>query len=93
MTITRINQFQSAEGKSQALKVFLTSITSYILGSEGCQSCEVLQQQSDDSCFVVIEKWDSIESHQTSIANFPKDEMQAAMSLFAAPPKGDYYTA
>jgi quinol monooxygenase YgiN len=92
MTIVRLNQFQSAAGKAQELHEFLTSITAYILGSEGCQSCEVFQQQNDDSHFVVIEKWDSIESHQASIANYPKEDMMAAMNLFGAPPKGDYYT-
>jgi quinol monooxygenase YgiN len=91
MSITRINEFQAAEGKTEELFDFLQSIVPYISSSEGCISCEVLRNSTQPKSFLVIEKWTSIESHKTSIENFPKEEMQAAMQLFGAPPKGDYY--
>ncbi|MGL1956636.1 MAG: antibiotic biosynthesis monooxygenase [Colwellia sp.] len=93
MSITRINQFKAAEGKETELFEFLQSLTSYITSSKGCLSYEVLQNSSDLSDFAIIEKWDSIDSHKKSVANFPQDEMLAAMSLFGGAPSGNYYKA
>ncbi len=90
MSITRINQFQAAEGAADELFAFLKSLVPYISSSAGCASCQVLRSQDGDR-FVVIEKWDAVESHALSIENFPKDEMQAAMRLFGAPPEGGFY--
>jgi len=91
MRITRISEFQAADGKSEELFDFLKSLIPYISASEGCISCEVLRNNDNKEYFTVIEKWDSIEFHKRSIENFPKEEMQAAMNLFGAPPKGSYY--
>lgn len=91
MTITRINEFQAAESKAEELFEFLKSLIPYILSSTGCLSCEVLRNDENRNSFIVIERWDSVEAHQKSIENFPKAEMQAAMPLFGAPPKGAYY--
>lgn len=93
MSITRINEFQAAEGKSNELFDFLKSLVPFISGSNGCTSCEVLRNSDDLASFAVIEKWDSIENHKKSLENFPKEEMQAAMSLIGAPPKSSYYEA
>lgn len=93
MMITRINEFQAAEGKADELFLLLTSLIPYISSSDGCISCEVLRHQDKEDRFVVIEKWDSIESHKKSIENYPQEAMQAAMPLFGAPPKGDFYHA
>ena len=90
-TVVRINEFTCAEGKSDELFNFLKSLIPYISNSEGCISCEVLQQQDDITQFVVIEKWMTVEFHTQSIANFPKDKMAAAAVLFSAPPKGRYF--
>lgn len=91
MSVTRINEFQAAAGESENLFAFLKSLVPYIRGSKGCISCEVLRNSLVSDSFVVIEKWDSIESHQTSIALAPKEKFQEAMKLFGAPPKGNYY--
>jgi quinol monooxygenase YgiN len=93
MSITRINEFKSASGKADELLAFLRSLVPYISSSDGCISCEVMQGCEELDCFVVIEKWDSIAAHSLSIENFPKEEMQSAMSLFGAPPKGRFYKA
>ncbi len=87
MSITRINEFQAAEGKAEELFGFLKSLIPHISSSEGCKSCEVLRNKDSQESFVVIEKWDSIESHQKSIKSYPKEKMQAAMNLFGAPQK------
>ena len=91
MSITRINTFQAAEGKNEQLFDFLFNLIPYISNSTGNTSCEVLRQSGDNCRFVVIEKWESAEAHQQSIAAYPKEKMQAAMALFGAPPVGTTY--
>ncbi len=91
MGITHISEFQAAEGKTDDLFDFLKSLVPYISSSEGCTSVEILRNKEVTDCFVSIEKWESVELHKKSINNFPKEQMQAAMSLFAVPPIGNYY--
>lgn len=91
MHVTRITEFKAAENKAEELYEFLKSLVPYISSSAGCISCEVLRSNEDKSRFTVIEKWESIDLHKKSVDNFPKEEMQAAMSLFGAPPKGGYF--
>lgn len=91
MSITRINEFNAAEGKSDQLFAFLKSLIPFITSSDGCTSCQLLRQQDDPNCFVVIEQWLSEACHQASIANFPQEQMQAAMPLFGSAPQGRYF--
>lgn len=91
MPITRINHFSAADGKEVQLQTFLCSLVPYITNCDGNLMCEVLRQHDSDNKFVVIEQWQSIEAHQQSLANFPSDDMQAAMVLFGAPPSGAAY--
>ncbi|MBU2978775.1 antibiotic biosynthesis monooxygenase family protein [Alteromonas sp. C1M14] len=92
MSVTRINKFKSADGKEAELFDFLKSLTPYITSSEGNLSYEVLQNSEDQSDFVIIEKWESIQSHKNSVESFPKEQMQSAMSLFGGAPTGSYYS-
>ena len=89
--ITRINEFQAADGKAEELHSFLKSLEPFITSSDGCMSFEVLRSVATPSSFAVIERWVDIDSHKKSLARFPKEKMQAAMILFGASPKGDYY--
>lgn len=91
MAITRINEFEAAEGESENLFAFLQSLLPYIRSSEGCISCELLRDAQQPNKFVVLERWDSVDAHKKSIERFPKEKIAAAMPLFGAPPKGTYY--
>ncbi|NVK39112.1 MAG: antibiotic biosynthesis monooxygenase [Gammaproteobacteria bacterium] len=91
MTVTRINEFEAAAGKAEELFQFLMTLKDYIAASKGCELCEVLRKNDNDAVFVVIEKWDSKESHKQSIEAYPQEKMAEAMPLFGLPPKGAYY--
>jgi heme oxygenase (mycobilin-producing) len=93
MLLTRINEFQAAPGKAEELYIFLQSLVPFISSSVGCSGCEVLRNCDQADAFVVIERWDSKAAHQASLAGFPKEDMQAAMALFGAAPKGNYFQA
>jgi quinol monooxygenase YgiN len=92
MAITRVNHFTANPDSIEELKAFLKSLIPYISNSQGCLSCRVIQRSDEASEFIVLEEWESTEAHQNSVANFPKEDMQAAISLLAGPPNGHYYT-
>ena len=91
MTITRINEFQAQEGQGDTLRDLIRLFVPMIESSDGCRSCQLLQNQEDPTRIVVIEVWESIEAHQASMKNIPPDALQEAMKLLAGPPKGGYY--
>lgn len=93
MSVTRINEFQAREGQGDALRDLVKSFVPMLEASEGCQSCQLLQNQDDSTKIVVIEVWDSVEAHQASVKNIPQDAMHKAMKLLAGTPKGGYYSA
>ncbi|WP_286270842.1 putative quinol monooxygenase [Thalassotalea hakodatensis] len=90
--IHRVNQFYAADNQAQSLKEFFQELVDYINNSEGCMGCQLLQDEQDDSHFVILEQWQTKEAHQASLSQYPADKMQAAMPLFGKPPEGDYYT-
>jgi quinol monooxygenase YgiN len=92
MSIVRVNEFTAAAEKSAELFTFLQTLVPYISGAVGCLSCELLKHHEHGDQFMIIERWDSIENHQLAITHYPQEDMQAAMSLFGAAPKGNYYT-
>lgn len=91
MSVLRVNKFEASVGKSEELYEFLCSLKSYITSSKGNISYDVARDFDKEGSFLVLEKWDTIESHTNSVQNFPKEEMSSAMSLFGAPPEGRYY--
>ena len=91
MSVTRIGEVQAKEELIEALREFLISIIPMIQSSEGCESCQLLQSQDDATRFVIVEVWDSAESHQASVKNIPPDKLGEIRPLLASPPSGQYY--
>ena len=93
MSVTRINKVEAKEGMASGLHDFLMSIVPLVEQSNGCTSCQVLQNQESRNEFVVIEVWDSVLSHQTSAKNIPPEKLGVVMPMLANPPSGSYYAA
>ena len=91
VTITRISEFQAREGQGDALRDLIRSFLPTIKYSDGCQSCELLQNQEDPTQIVVIEVWDSTYAHQASLKNIPPRALEEVKKLLVGPPKGAYY--
>jgi heme oxygenase (mycobilin-producing) len=91
MSVKRIGEVQAKEGRIDDLREFMKSILPLIRGSEGCLSCELLQNQADTSKFLMVEVWESVEAHQASVKVIPPAKLDEIRSLLAAPPSGDYY--
>jgi quinol monooxygenase YgiN len=90
VSITRISEFRAKDGQAQKLRDFLTSIVPAIEASEGCRSCRLLQDQGDETRFVVIELWDSVEAHKASVKDIPPEQLEEVMRLLVDPPQGRY---
>ncbi len=91
MSIARIGETQAKPELSEALRGFLLSIMPGIKSSQGCDSVQLYQSQHDPSKFIMIEVWDSIESHQASVKNIPPEKLAEIRPLLASTPSGGYY--
>jgi quinol monooxygenase YgiN len=91
MSISRIGELQAGEGKTEELRAFLISIMPGIQASEGCESVELYQSQDEPSKFMMIEVWDSVESHRASVKNIPPEKLGEIRPLLADSPRGSYF--
>ena len=91
MSITRIGEVQAKEGSTEDLRDFLLSILPMIKSSEGCEAIQLYQSQEDPSKFMMIEVWDSTESHQASVKNIPSEKLGEIRPLLADSPSGSYF--
>jgi quinol monooxygenase YgiN len=91
MSISRIGEVQAKEGLTEALRDFLVSILPMIKSSAGCETVQLYQNQDDPSKFIMVEVWDSIESHQASVKNIPPEKLGEIRPLLAGSPSGSYY--
>ena len=91
MSISRIGEVQAKEGVADELREFLISIIPGIKSSEGCESVQLYQSQDEPSKFMMIEVWDSIESHQASVKNIPPEKLGEIRPLLATSPRGSYF--
>ena len=91
MSIYRIGEVQAKEGLTGELREFMISIMPGIKSSEGCESVQLYQSEADPSKFMMIEVWDSVDSHQASVKNIPPEKLGEIRHLLAASPSGTYY--
>jgi quinol monooxygenase YgiN len=91
MNVTRINDFRAKESNAEALRAFLGQVIPSIASSRGCLSCKLLQSQDNPARFVVIEVWDSIESHMAAVKDIPPEMFASAMELLDGRPSGEYF--
>lgn len=92
MSISRIGEVQAKEGLTENLREFLISIIPMIKSSQGYESVQLYQSQHDATKFIMVEVWDSVESHQASVKNIPSEKLSGIGPLLAASPGGSYYS-
>lgn len=91
MAVARIGEVQAKPELTEELREFLVSIMPGIEESAGCESVHLYQSEEDPSKFMVIEVWDSVESHQVSVKNIPPEKLGEIQPLLAASPSGSYF--
>lgn len=91
MSVLRITEFYAMPKKLNQLRVEFSEISQKILNSPGCRSCEVLTSTEGQEKVVVIEEWDSIESHQAAAKSIDPRDFQKILGFLKGQPKGKYY--
>jgi quinol monooxygenase YgiN len=92
MSVTRITEFQSKDEQSSArLKEFVSKGVAIYEVSEGCQSCQLLQDHDDPKTILMLEVWDSIEARKSASKNIPEEVVEKPMELSSGPPHGRYF--
>ena len=91
MSITRIGEFQANPESSETLRNLLLSIMPIIKLSHGCASVMLYQSHDDPTKFIMIEIWDSVESHRASVKSIPLEKLTEIKSLLASAPNGGYF--
>ena len=91
MTITRIGETQAKPELTAQLREFLRSIVPIIQSSAGCLFVTLYQSRDDPAKFTIVEVWDSIQSHQASVANIPPEKLVEIRPLLANAPSGGYF--
>ncbi len=91
MSIYRIGETQAKPEAVEELRKFLLSIMAGIRSSPGCESVQLYQSPDDQTKFLMIEIWDSKESHQTSVKEIPPEMIAKIRPLLASTPKGEYF--
>ena len=91
MAVARIGEVQAKPELTEELREFLVSIMPGIKASAGCESVHLYQSEEDLSKFMMVEMWDSIESHQASVKNIPAEKLGEIRPLLATSPSGSYF--
>lgn len=91
MSVTRINDFRAKEGQAETLRALLGQAIPSIASSRGCLSCKLLQSQDSPARFVVLEVWDSVESHKAAVKDIPPEMLMTVMEILDGRPSGEYF--
>ena len=91
MSVSRIGEVQAKPESVEELRDFLSSIMPGIKASQGCESVQLYQSEDDPSKFLMIEVWDSVESHQASVKNIAPEKLGEIRPLLATSPRGNYF--
>jgi quinol monooxygenase YgiN len=63
MSITTVTQFHATPGQEAALLELQTEGRRRMIAADGCESFDILRDQSDPQSFVFIQTWASREAH------------------------------
>jgi quinol monooxygenase YgiN len=75
----------------ERLYAFLGAVVSAVKSCPGCISCRLLRSTEDPGQFIIIEEWESIESHQQAASAIPPERLQEAIAMLGKPAHGMYY--
>jgi len=91
MSIARVNQFRSKEGRADDLWLLLQSVVALIKAAPGCEMVRLLQQEEDPTRLAIVEVWASKEAHAAAAAKVPRDLVEKATEMLDLRPHGEFY--
>ncbi len=66
MSITSVTRFHATSGQEQALLELQSEGRRRMIAADGCESFDILRDQSDPQSFVFIQTWASRGAHDTA---------------------------
>lgn len=91
MSIIRMSEFRAQKTKIAELQEFFNALAPHMVKLPGCESVQLVQRQDDPTKFILVELWDSIESHKASTKDIPADLIAKILPMLAGIPSGSYY--
>jgi quinol monooxygenase YgiN len=92
MSIAYIGESQAKPGQAAKLRDFMLAVVApAVRASHGCESCTIVQSETDSSRFTVVEIWASVDAHRASVKNISPENIATFMQLVAMPPRGGYH--
>ena len=92
MSVTRVNEFFAKPHELENLRQILSSIRSEICAAKGCREFRILECDTEPNRFVILETWDSIESHEAAVQKISMETIERAKAMLASTPDGNYYS-
>jgi heme oxygenase (mycobilin-producing) len=88
MSVDVVINFEAAPGRAAELLPLLREGRDISRDADGCESFELFQRQDDEHKFVFLERWDSIESHHTNMADniLASGHLGRILPLLVGPP-------
>ena len=68
MSITSVTRFHATSGQEQALLELQSEGRRRMIAADGCESFDILRDQSDPQSFVFIQTWASRDAHDAAFA-------------------------
>ena len=66
MSITTLTRFHATKGKEETLLELQTEGRRRMVAADGCESFDILRDQSDPQSFVFVQTWASREAHDAA---------------------------
>jgi quinol monooxygenase YgiN len=82
----------SSKQEGSRRQLLVPAVSDFHRRNLGCLSCRLLRRVANPAHLAIIDEWESIEAHQNAAKAIPPEKMAQAMTLFARPPSGAYYT-
>src|SRR5579862_8730913 len=68
MSITSLTRFHASAGQAETLLELQTEGRRRMLAAHGCETFDILRDESDPLSFVFVQKWVSREAHDAAFA-------------------------
>ena len=94
MSVNVVISFQARPGKAAELLPLLKDGRDISRAAAGCESFELFQRQDDESRFMFLEEWSSIEAHHKNMAEniVASGHLMRILPLIVGPPDNGVIT-
>jgi len=91
MSIARVYYMHAKEGRTAELESGLRNLVEKVSRIAGSHGAELLRDTGNERQFMLIERWEDLEAHKASKAEFAKIDMGSIMESLEGPPAATYF--